>query len=1006
MLEELLAVNEYKWETLNQCVCNEPNLSIDTTQIRKENSHFSFNTLKFVFINIRSIKNKLEKLEVLTSILIDLDIIIVTESWLEDNEVPYFNLTGFNLIHAQKLSGRGGGVAIYIKDIWNCNILSKIEKSHSILAIEIIKTNYKATIIAIYNPHVSNTDNFLVDFENCLDSNTSTNPLIVAGDFNVDRLKPKNYQTRKVFDLCQLYGLIACNRIYPTRVTESTATLIDQIFVNDIALKYTVHNVACDISDHNLLILIVENSPPNTLKQKCKRNNIEKDSNRIETKMENINFRLVNRYFQRNLHSLNETDIDTCYSDLLNYINNGIKSSQVYPEKRKPNHTICNKSNTAPWLTSKLLLLIKRKDILFNKTKKYPHNHLIREEYIKLRNIITQEKRTLKSNYFGNKLLQAKNDSKKFWRTINEMITNKNENNKTKSNILSLSYNNQIIPSNDIPHVLNSYFSNIGNQLDLKIPKHNSNAIELNCLTSTSNPIHSFFLDPVTPKEIITYINSLKNKNNKSRDAISVNFLKKCKNSLALADFINQSFILGTVPKQLKTARVVPVFKKGDRTKPENYRPISILPVVSKLVEKSVKVRLLQFLNKKNFFYKHQYGFRKGSSTLSAAIDIITNLENYLDNNNLASAIILDLQKAFDTVNHKILLKKLESAGIRGQPLKWFENYLNCRTQYVNINGIDSTEQLVRCGVPQGSVLGPILFLIYINDISHLSLRGIPTLFADDTSVFYSSSHVEELIHNMEHDLKILKYWLQKNRLSINIAKTTFIIFRKPSSTIILPKKLAFQNEYIGRVASCKFLGLKMNEHLTWDDHVDDVLKGLTPLIGILYRFRNQLPVNYIKSLYYALIYSRLTYLVPIWGNCKKNKLKEIQTVQNKAIKSLYGYHHLTPTRTIYRDTQLMPFTLIKIFLSDLYMYNVINVGILNNLNITFNNAHHEHNTRQRDNLFVAHNKTHTYGNSGLKNTLYKNYNSLPLLVKQSKRKLEFKSKLKSYLWQCFNNEN
>ena len=178
----------------------------------------------------------------------------------------------------------------------------------------------------------------------------------------------------------------------------------------------------------------------------------------------------------------------------------------------------------------------------------------------------------------------------------------------------------------------------------------------------------------------------------------------------ALANFINFSFQNGAVPNKCKEAKVIPVFKTGDSSDPSNYRPISILPVLSKILEKSMKTRLNKFLDKHNIIYKHQYGVRKSSSTLNATVDLIVKIQECLDCNKLSSGLFIDLKKAFDTINHDILLRKLEQIGIRGIVLNWFKSYLSERSQYVVVNGIESDNLLIKCGVPQGSILGPLLF--------------------------------------------------------------------------------------------------------------------------------------------------------------------------------------------------------------------------------------------------------------------------------------------------------
>ena len=270
----------------------------------------------------------------------------------------------------------------------------------------------------------------------------------------------------------------------------------------------------------------------------------------------------------------------------------------------------------------------------------------------------------------------------------------------------------------------------------------------------------------------------------------------------------------------MKIARVTPIFKTGDKTLVTNYRPISILPCFSKLLERIMYNRVYNHLNEFGILYKKQFGFQKAHSTEHAILQlqsmwkiVVEQIHEAFKSGEFTLAVFIDLSKAFDTVDHQILVKKLEKYGLSGEILEWFSNYLTNRKQFIEYGNCTKKTwtnfELIKCGVPQGSILGPLLFLMYVNDI----------MFADDTNFFFSHKNIKTLFEKTNNELKIINEWFKSNKLSLNMDKTNYIFFHRSKQKDTIPlklPKLSINNTKIKRVTTTKFLGTLIDEHLTW----------------------------------------------------------------------------------------------------------------------------------------------------------------------------------------------
>ena len=419
---------------------------------------------------------------------------------------------------------------------------------------------------------------------------------------------------------------------------------------------------------------------------------------------------------------------------------------------------------------------------------------------------------------------------KKTWDGIKTIVNYKH---KPNQKITELCFQgNKITNSRDIARTFNDFFTNIGPNLDKNIPiSHKPNGISSSL---GQRNLNSFIVSPTYPQEIINIILNLDDKKSSGPHSIPVKLLKLASNHIAipLSNIFNSSFQEGIFPNLCKTAKVIPIFKNGPRDSVNNYRPISLLPIFGKIMEKIMSVRLTNFLELHSILHPNQFGFRPGFSTSDSLISISETIRKSLDKKKYGCGVFIDLKKAFDTVNHTILIQKLEHYGIHDNALSWFMSYLKDRDQFVSVNSVDSDVNRIICGVPQGSVLGPILFLIYINDLPNISSKLKFFLFADDTNIFHDSDNYFTLERTMNKELKKLYQWLILNRLSLNISKTNFVIFspiNKPKAnvTLLINKHAITEASYV------KYLGVLFDSNLSFKHHINELSKKIARSIGI-----------------------------------------------------------------------------------------------------------------------------------------------------------------------------
>ena len=773
----------------------------------------------------------------------------------------------------------------------------------------------------------------------------------LTGDFNIDLLKSDHCEHSNRF--CEqlftssFFPLI--NR--PTRITHHTATLIDNIFTNDLEqIESSVNGlIFSDISDH-LPIFHVASLPTN---QNC-----HKTENTLYKRIFNKDSLDSFLLWVKNTSWESTFDAnDPCESYMRFHNNLKIAINKSFPFVKIRNKVVNN--TKSPWMTNGIFKSISKKNKLYKKFLKKP-TRKNETDYKKYKNKLNHVIKNAKKAYYEKQFVKYKNNTKKTWQTINEILNINRTSKDLPDTFLHKNSKNSVTNPQKIADKFNEYFVNIGPQLEKKIPKHDNFTYEryLN-----GNYTDSMFIEPVTEYELQMEINNLNENKSAGHDEISAKMIKTIGKEIVkpLTYIFNLPFQTGKIPKFLKIALITPIFKANESNLFENYRPISVLTCFSKLLEKLMYKRFYNYVEKHQILSEHQFGFRSNRSTEHAILELSNKISKAIDKGEYTIGVFLDLSKAFDTVNHGILLKKLQHYGIRGICLQWFTNYLQERTQIVKFKQYRSAEMNVMTGVPQGSILGPLLFLIYINDIENCSNIFSFILYADDTNALYSNSSLNTLVNIIQKEMNKIVEWLNANKLSINTSKTKFIIFK--SKNKFLPQQITFElNDHIIKQASyVKFLGVIIDQDFTWKNHISLVLKNIIKFTGLIAKLRHFTNKNTLKLAYYALVYPYLTYGNIVWGNTYPTRLQKLLNVQKKIVRLINFKSYMDHSEPSFKYLKILNIYQINDYLCSLFMFRFNycqNMPDLFDDYFKQNNALHKHNTRNSTKLHMSYNRT------------------------------------------------
>lgn len=829
--------------------------------------------LSLLHLNVRSIRNKIDYI---FDNLADHDILCFTETHL-DNQVSdshLLNETSDFKLYRRDFTAHSSGIAVYVSNgLYSHRRLDLESPSIQSTWVEITFHSIKVLLCTAYRPpdsRVSFWEEFNVNIENALDVNPN---IIIVGDLNENLFNNNLVNLKNILLINNLRNVIN----EPTRVTPTSSTLIDPIILSD-TVEFD-HSGCLDIdqtiSDHRATCLFIKSNFPTHV-----------SSSRKIWLYNQADFNHLNELLSSEDWSFIDTmsTNDACkeFTDkLLQHMNSCI-----------PSKVITIRPNDKPWFDSEMRRYTKYRDrqrrIAINSKTQLQWN-----KYKHLRNKVNNLKKAAKSRFFDN--IETKiedyrlNNTKNYWKSINDLMKNY----KSSESIPALKQSidgveNLCFTDEEKANCLNDYFTSVSNIDD-------SNTHLPPFVNKTESTIEYIEIQEL---DVVDIISSLDANKAVGSDLISHKVLKNVKHTISkpLVKLFNKSLRGGIFPDLWKSAIVMPLFKKGDKHSPSNYRPISLLSCLGKLMERCVYKYIYNHLITNKLIHDKQSGFLTGHSTIYQLIDLYHQIAQSFDSKLHTCVVFCDISKAFDRVWHKGLLFKLSQLGIKGRILDWISNYLSNRSQRVFIGRSLSHPNMVTSGVPQGSVLGPLLFLVYVNDITE-NLLSIARLFADDTSLAATTSNIPDLEGILNHDLNEIDKWSKQWLVSFNPNKTEVLYFGNDN-----PPVLEFGNTILTTIDSHKHLGITLDDDCKWHSHINNIITSASKLIGIMRKLKFTVRRKTLNQIYISFLRPILEYGSVVWDNCSQYEKDRLEKIQLEAARIVTGTTRSISINNLYRE--------------------------------------------------------------------------------------------------------
>ena len=859
-----------------------------------KNSNEDFTILN---INCRSLLNKIEDLNYILNELKP-DIVCLTETWLDNStKENCFIPSGYNIIRKDRSEifkqkygrNKGGGIAVVYKNGLKIDTKNYItNKIEEILWVE-IKGKQNFLLGVIYRPDycdlLKDDEEESILEESIRKAAEITQRIIVTGDLNIDMSNPKNKQTEKLTDVFSCFGMNQHIK-KPTRIDKSgKETIIDHTWADEGMNLIKKTDTFIALSDH-LGTFTSINVPKFTPEKKTILCRCWKKYNK-----EVFNEKLAENIQKSKLQSnIDNEETDSSMEELSNVIINTL--NQIAPMKE---FQITQRQSNIPWYTQELhdMITIKKELLSDYYSTKLEY---IKNSLKKISNRIGYLKRRLKQNYITEQISEAGNDSKKLWKLIN-FITNRTNSKQT------------IEPdfmSQNKANTFNQHFATVGEKIQKEL-----NFQPPSIIFQHDHPGFKFQYEK--EETIAKLIDNIKLDVATGQDGISSKIIKDCKETLTpyLTRIVNLSYKHHTFPNKMKHATIKPLYKKEDRNDMGNYRPISILPVLSKIFEKSATNQLVKYFEENNLLSPNQHAYRKGHGTTTCLAEVLNQIHRLTDEKKHCAIVSLDLSKAFDSINHQLLLNKLIKLNLSDTAIKWIHSYLSNRKQKTKFENHVSTEEVVKSGVPQGSIIGPLLFLAFTNDLPKVFQDKCKIVsYADDTQLIVQADNHPMLIKKIEEIIDTAQKWYTTNSMKNNTGKSEILIINSKNigklKKINIKVKEGKKTIKIHPKPFIEVLGVKIDQNLNWSKQVASVKKKAFNTIRCIHRVNPMLPVKMRIFLYNTLVTPLLDYADVIWSHCSESQMKSLQRAQSFAVKSIAGMKKYDSTTEAFRKLKFL----------------------------------------------------------------------------------------------------
>ena len=845
-------------------------------------------TVNIFHLNVRSIINKRDDLlGFMHESNTKWDIIAISETWLNKSIENLYNLHNFTSFFCSRENRVGGGAGLYINTRLNpLKIEVPTFTTADVICAEIYFANKPNLIICqIYRPPNTDKNTFIVELERLLMYFHKMNKIIcITGDFNIDLFTTaSDCHALDFFTTFSSYGFLpTISRA--TRCTNTSSSLIDNVFCNRLENIYSSGIILHDMTDHFPIFssLLCDSQ----LHVAPSMSPLVFDYRHLE----DLKLFLIERL--RPIE--NESNPDVIANLITASYMEGISR---YSYRRSTSRKTCPRH---PWLTPALLISISHKNKLFVKKTKHPSPENI-NTYKEYRNILTRLLRCAKSKYYHDEFKKYSGNTKETWKALAKLM-NTNIQKDSITNKLKNDNGDTLINDKDIAESFNHYFSNIGEKLKSQInPPGDDPANLIDDLPADRN----MTLSLTTENELKDIIQGLKN-TGAGIDNINAKIFKATFTCIIhyLLILFNMCLTKAIFPAAFKIAVIKPILKSGDAQIKNNYRPISILPLLSKILEKLIYSRLVKHLKENDIIHINQYGFQKNKGTHMPLLILQDLVTKSFECGDFVVGLFLDLRKAFDTVDIDVLLRKVKKYGIREHSFNIISSYLSNRKQCVKIRDTTSSFRNVSIGVPQGSILGPILFLLYINDLPKISTKVTCLSYADDTTIIFRHKNAMELQKIISEVLFLLDSWFKNNFLSLNVSKTFsqhYSLFPSP-----IRFSISIDGKNVEEKDEVKYLGVIIDKNLKFSAHISHLAKVVARNIGIIGRNRFFLDNHTTLLLYNSLILPHINYCCLIWGINYNSQISKLVILQKRAVRLIDRVYPPVSAEPIFRKYNLL----------------------------------------------------------------------------------------------------